>query len=55
MPRLAYKLVPLLEANPLAGPTSNVLSTRVLCQAGQRFGLRQEVLTSTDKPVRLSR
>jgi FlaA1/EpsC-like NDP-sugar epimerase len=48
----AYKHVPLVEANPLAGLANNVLSTRVVCQAAQRCGLRQVVLISTDKAVR---
>jgi FlaA1/EpsC-like NDP-sugar epimerase len=48
----AYKHVPLVEANPLAGLANNVLSTRVVCQAAQRCGLRQAVLISTDKAVR---
>jgi FlaA1/EpsC-like NDP-sugar epimerase len=48
----AYKHVPLLEAHPLAGIANNVLSTRVVCQAAQRCGLRQVVLISTDKAVR---
>ncbi len=44
--------MPLVEANPLAGLANNVLSTRVVCQAAQRCGLRQVVLISTDKAVR---
>jgi FlaA1/EpsC-like NDP-sugar epimerase len=48
----AYKHVPLVEANPLAGLANNVLSTRVVCQAAHRCGLRQVVLISTDKAVR---
>jgi FlaA1/EpsC-like NDP-sugar epimerase len=48
----AYKHVPLVEANPLSGIANNVLSTRVVCQAAQRCGLRQVVLISTDKAVR---
>ena len=48
----AYKHVPLVEANPLAGLANNVLSTRVVCQVAQRCGLRQVVLISTDKAVR---
>ena len=37
----AYKHVPLVEANPLAGLANNVLSTRVLCEAACRCGLRR--------------
>jgi FlaA1/EpsC-like NDP-sugar epimerase len=48
----AYKHVPLVQANPLAGLANNVLSTRVVCQAAQRCGLCQVVLISTDKAVR---
>jgi FlaA1/EpsC-like NDP-sugar epimerase len=48
----AYKHVPLVEANPLAGLANNVLSTRGVCRAAQRCGLRQVVLISTDKAVR---
>ena len=47
----AYKHVPLVEANPLAGLANNVLSTRVVC-AARRCGSRQLVLISTDKAVR---
>ena len=39
----AYKHVPLVEANPLAGLANNVLSTRVLCEAARRCGVRQFV------------
>jgi len=48
----AYKHVPLVEANPLAGLANNVLSTRVVCDAARRCGARQLVLISTDKAVR---
>jgi FlaA1/EpsC-like NDP-sugar epimerase len=48
----AYKHVPLVEVNPLSGLANNVLSTRVVCQAAQRCGLRQVLLISTDKAVR---
>jgi FlaA1/EpsC-like NDP-sugar epimerase len=48
----AYKHVPLVEANPLAGLANNVVSTRVICAAAQSHGLRQVVLISTDKAVR---
>jgi FlaA1/EpsC-like NDP-sugar epimerase len=50
----AYKHVPLVESNPLAGLANNVLSTRVVCLAAQRCGLRQMVLISSDKAVRPS-
>ncbi len=48
----AYKHVPLVEANPLAGLANNVKSTRVIAQAALDQGLRQMVLISTDKAVR---
>lgn len=48
----AYKHVPLVEANPLAGLGNNVLSTRVVCKAAGRCGVRLLLLISTDKAVR---
>jgi FlaA1/EpsC-like NDP-sugar epimerase len=48
----AYKHVPLVEANPLAGLANNVLSTRLVCEAARICGVRQVVLISTDKAVR---
>lgn len=50
----AYKHVPLVEANPLAGLANNVQSTRVIAQATLDLGLRQMLLISTDKAVRPS-
>ena len=48
----AYKHVPLVEANPLAGLANNVGSTRVVCQAAMATGVSELVLISTDKAVR---
>ncbi|QNI75249.1 nucleoside-diphosphate sugar epimerase/dehydratase [Synechococcus sp. MVIR-18-1] len=48
----AYKHVPLVEANPLAGLANNVGSTRVVCQAAVAVGVNELVLISTDKAVR---
>ncbi len=48
----AYKHVPLVEANPLAGLANNVLSTRVVCRASCAAGVNEVVLISTDKAVR---
>ena len=48
----AYKHVPLVEANPLAGIANNVGSTRVVCQAAIAAGVSQLVMISTDKAVR---
>jgi FlaA1/EpsC-like NDP-sugar epimerase len=48
----AYKHVPLVEANPLAGLANNVLSTCVVCRAACAAGVNEVVLISTDKAVR---
>ena len=48
----AYKHVPLVESNPLAGLTNNVVSTRIVCQAAAHVGVRKVILISTDKAVR---
>ncbi len=48
----AYKHVPLVEANPLAGIANNVFSTRVICQTASVLGLEKVLLISTDKAVR---
>ena len=48
----AYKHVPLVESNPLAGLANNVLTTRVICEEARRCGLKQLMLISTDKAVR---
>ena len=48
----AYKHVPLVEANPLAGLANNVGSTRVVCEAAVATGVSELVLISTDKAVR---
>ncbi|MEB3275878.1 MAG: nucleoside-diphosphate sugar epimerase/dehydratase [Cyanobacteriota bacterium] len=48
----AYKHVPLVEANPLAGLANNVISTRAVCEVADRCGAQQVVLISTDKAVR---
>ena len=48
----AYKHVPLVEANPLAGLANNVFSTHKICLAAMAAGVRQVVLISTDKAVR---
>merc|ERR1712216_742230 len=48
----AYKHVPLVEANPLAGLANNVGSTRVVCKAAVAAGVSELVLISTDKAVR---
>jgi FlaA1/EpsC-like NDP-sugar epimerase len=48
----AYKHVPLVELNPLAGVGNNVLTTRAVCSAAQQCGVEQVLLISTDKAVR---
>ena len=48
----AYKHVPLVEANPLAGLANNVGSTDQVCRAAVVSGVSQVVLISTDKAVR---
>ncbi len=48
----AYKHVPLVEANPLAGLANNVGSTRVVCQSAMAAAVSEVVLISTDKAVR---
>ena len=48
----AYKHVPLVEANPLAGLANNVGSTRVVCDSAIAAGVSEIVLISTDKAVR---
>ena len=48
----AYKHVPLVECNPLAGLANNVISTNQVCIAANAAGVRQVMLISTDKAVR---
>ena len=48
----AYKHVPLVEANPLAGLSNNVLSTRVVCESAVSANVSKVILISTDKAVR---
>lgn len=48
----AYKHVPLVECNELAGLSNNVLGTQVLAQAAANAGVERFVLISTDKAVR---
>ncbi|MEE2695837.1 MAG: nucleoside-diphosphate sugar epimerase/dehydratase [Cyanobacteriota bacterium] len=48
----AYKHVPLVEANPLAGLANNVFATDQVCRAAVANGVTQVVLISTDKAVR---
>ena len=48
----AYKHVPLVEANPIAGLVNNVLGTRTLAEAALEEGVKRFILISTDKAVR---
>ena len=50
----AYKHVPLIEANPVAGLANNVVGTRVFAEAAIVAGAARFVLISTDKAVRPS-
>ena len=48
----AYKHVPLIEANPVAGVRNNLLGTLHCALAAERSGVERFVLVSTDKAVR---
>ncbi|WP_096787294.1 nucleoside-diphosphate sugar epimerase/dehydratase [Rhodobacter sp. CZR27] len=48
----AYKHVPLVESNPIAGLANNVLGTRTLADAAHEAGVARFILVSTDKAVR---
>lgn len=50
----AYKHVPLVESNPIAGIRNNILGTYNCCVLGEQFGVRNFTLVSTDKAVRPS-
>ncbi|WP_240512109.1 nucleoside-diphosphate sugar epimerase/dehydratase [Pseudoruegeria sp. SK021] len=48
----AFKHVPLVEKNPLAGLANNVFGTKVLADAARASGVSRFILVSTDKAVR---
>lgn len=48
----AYKHVPLIEHNPIAGMANNILSTLNLVTAAEQQGVARFILISTDKAVR---
>jgi FlaA1/EpsC-like NDP-sugar epimerase len=48
----AYKHVPLVEGNPVAGLRNNVRSTLSMARASERCGVAKFILVSTDKAVR---
>lgn len=50
----AYKHVPLVEADPIAGIRNNVLGTYYCCLLAEEFGVQNFTLVSTDKAVRPS-
>jgi FlaA1/EpsC-like NDP-sugar epimerase len=48
----AYKHVPMVEANPLAGIANNVLGTNTLAREAFDYGVGRFILVSSDKAVR---
>ncbi len=48
----AYKHVPLVEANPLAGLANNVFGTQTLAREAAALGVERFILISSDKAVR---
>ncbi len=48
----AYKHVPLVEANPLAGLVNNVLGTQTLAEQAAKARVERFILISSDKAVR---
>ena len=48
----AYKHVPLIEGNEIAGVFNNVIGTQVMAVAARSAGVRRFMLVSTDKAVR---
>ncbi|MBX9863421.1 MAG: polysaccharide biosynthesis protein [Hyphomicrobium sp.] len=48
----AYKHVPLVEHNPVAGLDNNVFGTRIVAECARDAGVERFVLISTDKAVR---
>lgn len=47
----AYKHVPMLEINPAEGVSNNIVGTRLVAEAADRYGAECFVMVSTDKAV----
>jgi FlaA1/EpsC-like NDP-sugar epimerase len=50
----AFKHVPIVELNPWEGIFNNVLGTKNVAEASDRFGVERFIMVSTDKAVRPS-
>lgn len=48
----AYKHVPIVEANVLAGAENNIIGTLTVAEAAEQAGVERFILISTDKAVR---
>ena len=48
----AYKHVPIVERNPVAGLDNNTFGTAIVAEAARELGVERVVLISTDKAVR---
>jgi FlaA1/EpsC-like NDP-sugar epimerase len=48
----AYKHVPIVEANPVAGLNNNTYGTAIMAECARDLGVERFVLVSTDKAVR---
>ena len=48
----AYKHVPIVEHNIVAGAVNNIMGTRVVAEEAAKLGVRHFILISTDKAVR---
>jgi FlaA1/EpsC-like NDP-sugar epimerase len=48
----AYKHVPMVECNPIAGLSNNVIGTKIMADAARDAGVERFILVSSDKAVR---